>query len=411
MPRPKSSVPSYRKHKASGRGVVAVAGKDIYLPGAHRSAESRAAYARIVAECRAASGQHPLATSDAITVVELFIRYWKEHVASYYVHADGTPTGSQHAIKHSLAAARKLYGRTPAREFGPLALKAIREGLIREGFARKTVNSKIGDIKRAFRWGVENELVPSSVIHGLDAVRGLRRGRSPARETEPVRPVADFLVDATVKCVSPVVASMVQIQRLTGMRSGELVIMRGCDIDTSGKIWAYTPATHKTAHHGHARRIYLGPQAQDAIRPYLKPDLSGFLFSPAETETITRARRAAARRTPLSCGNRAGTNRTRRPSRRPRDRYTPASFARAVQRGCDKAFPLPDGLDDEAAAAWRRDHRWHPHQLRHNAATRLRKEFGIEAARVVLGHKSALVTEIYAEIDHVKAAEIMWKVG
>ena len=52
-----------------------------------------------------------------------------------------------------------------------------------------------------------------------------------------------------------------------------------------------------------------------------------------------------------------------------------------------------------------------PNQLRHNAATFLRKEFGIEAARVVLGHSSSAVTEVYAEIDHTKAADIMAKVG
>tara|TARA_R110002111_G_scaffold55414_4_gene95295 strand:- start:856 stop:1071 length:216 start_codon:yes stop_codon:yes gene_type:complete len=60
---------------------------------------------------------------------------------------------------------------------------------------------------------------------------------------------------------------------------------------------------------------------------------------------------------------------------------------------------------------WQKEHRWHPNQLRHNAGTYLRKEFGIEAARVVLGHKSAGVTEIYAELDRAKAEEIMGKVG
>jgi integrase len=32
--------------------------------------------------------------------------------------------------------------------------------------------------------------------------------------------------------------------------------------------------------------------------------------------------------------------------------------------------------------------------IRHNAATHLRKEFGIEVARIILGHRSASVTEI-----------------
>jgi hypothetical protein len=43
--------------------------------------------------------------------------------------------------------------------------------------------------------------------------------------------------------------------------------------------------------------------------------------------------------------------------------------------------------------------------------TRLRKEYGIEAARVVLVRRSAVITEIYAKIDNAKAAEIMLKVG
>jgi integrase len=60
---------------------------------------------------------------------------------------------------------------------------------------------------------------------------------------------------------------------------------------------------------------------------------------------------------------------------------------------------------------WQQDHRWHPHQLRHSAATRLRKQYGLEAARVVLGHRSAAVAEVYAEIDQTKARQIMGEVG
>jgi site-specific recombinase XerD len=49
--------------------------------------------------------------------------------------------------------------------------------------------------------------------------------------------------------------------------------------------------------------------------------------------------------------------------------------------------------------------------LRHNAGTFLRKELGLEVARAVLGHSSAAVTEIYAEIDATNAAEAMEKLG
>jgi site-specific recombinase XerC len=61
--------------------------------------------------------------------------------------------------------------------------------------------------------------------------------------------------------------------------------------------------------------------------------------------------------------------------------------------------------------AWRRDHRFSPNQLRHNAATAIRKQFGIEAARTVLGHGSAAVTEIYAAMDLARASEVMARIG
>ena len=139
----------------------------------------------------------------------------------------------------------------------------------------------------------------------------------------------------------------------------------------------------------------------------------------------------------MSCGNRPGTKRAVHRATPLGDHYTVASYRRAIARACDAAFPPPPalrrkqvrgkkGLRWETPLEWRerlgeqqwrvlkewqKAHRWHPHQLRHNAATRLRKEFGIEAARVVLGHSSAAVTEVYAEIDTLKAAEIMVQVG
>ena len=63
------------------------------------------------------------------------------------------------------------------------------------------------------------------------------------------------------------------------------------------------------------------------------------------------------------------------------------------------------------ATAWRKPHCWHPNQLRHTAATRIRAAYGIELARIILGHSSAVTSEIYAEIDNEKAREIMEKMG
>jgi hypothetical protein len=58
----------------------------------------------------------------------------------------------------------------------------------------------------------------------------------------------------------------------------------------------------------------------------------------------------------MSCGNRPGTNRSAKPEKAPSDRYTRASYLRAIYPGCDKAFPPPPSLckaDGETNAQWR----------------------------------------------------------
>ena len=135
------------------------------------------------------------------------------------------------------------------------------------------------------------------------------------------------------------------------------------------------------------------------------------MFSPIDAEAERRQAMQAKRKTPISCGNRPGTNRKRKPERTPKDRYTPDSYRRAIARASDladreakKRKSLP--LDSERIIP-----QWHPHQLRHNYATRVRKEYGIETARILLGHRSAIVTEIYAEVDRTKARKIVAKIG
>jgi site-specific recombinase XerC len=62
-------------------------------------------------------------------------------------------------------------------------------------------------------------------------------------------------------------------------------------------------------------------------------------------------------------------------------------------------------------AAWQAAHRWHPNQLRHSFATRVRKVHGLEAVQVLLGHSRADVTQVYAERNEALAAEIAAKIG
>jgi integrase len=139
-----------------------------------------------------------------------------------------------------------------------------------------------------------------------------------------------------------------------------------------------------------------------------------YCFSPRESEAKRRAERQAARKTPLSCGNVPGSNRVRhKPKRRAGVRYTTQSYASAVRRACDKAFPVPAGIADNPTAVekWRADHHWFPNQLRHTVGTVIRKRFGLEAAQTVLGHSKADVTQVYAERDLRMAAEVISQIG
>lgn len=425
-------IPSYRLHKPSGLAVVRLDGVDHYL-GAHGTPASRELYERLVAEWllnrkqRLPAPQPVVPGEKQYTVNELFLAYWE--FAKIYYRKNDLPTGEQQNIVHACRPLIALYGSTPAAEFGPLRLKAVRQEMIRLNLCRRVVNSRVNRVRRLFKWGVENELVPATILHGLQAVAALKRGRSEARETPGVKPAPDAYVDAVLEVVSTPVRAMIELQRLTGMRSGEVTIMRGCDLDTTGKIWVYRPSAHKTEHHAHERVIFLGPRAQEIVQPFLRPDMEAFLFSPADAEAERRSLLRSRRRTPLSCGNRPGTNRKRKPRKGPGQRYTPNIYARAIKYACMRVYPLPEHLRPQRGEskarwkqrlsveqwdevkAWRRAHSWHPHQLRHNAATRLRKEFGIEAARVVLGHRSAAVTEIYAEVDQIRAADVMSRVG
>jgi site-specific recombinase XerC len=43
--------------------------------------------------------------------------------------------------------------------------------------------------------------------------------------------------------------------------------------------------------------------------------------------------------------------------------------------------------------------------------TQIRKQFGLEAAQVVLGHAAANITQVYADRDYALAARVAKEVG
>jgi integrase len=310
------------------------------LLGKHGTTESRQEYARVLAEWEA-NGRRPAALAkteaEGVSINEVILAYLR-HAEEYYRHPDGRPTSEVNNVKLAMRPLKALYGHNPAAAFDSLALAAVRDQMIRDGRCRNRVNKDAARVKRLFRWAASKRLVPDAVHQSLATVDGLRAGRSKARETAPVRPVALDTVEATLPHMTPQVAAMVRLQLLTGMRPGEVIRMRGIDLDTTGEVWVYRPGSdqgpngsHKTAWRGHTRTVLIGPRAQEVLKPWLRLSLTEYLFQPREARAAFDAARKANRKTPITPSQRA-----RKPKRAPRDRYTPSSYDGAIYRASDR---------------------------------------------------------------------------
>ena len=456
MPTGRNSSPDYRKHTCRNLAVVTLPDaktrkrRNYYL-GAYDTAQSREKYHRLIAAWEANGRRFPDVAAEterptahlSMTINELSLAYWR-FAKTYYAAPEVS------SIKSAIRVVNQLFGSTPAVDFGPNLLRLVREAMVhgdanvtppRRAWSRTHVNDQVRRACAIFRWGASHEMLPVTVYQQLKTLPPLRRGRTTAREPAPVGPVPIEIVDAVRPFLSRQINALIDLQLLTGSRGGELFTLRRSDIDRSRQVWTHTPAQHKTAWHGKSRTICFGPRAQQILAPFLLRADDAFLFSPAEAEKERRQELHEARRTPLSCGNRPGTNVRDEPRRDPGDHYTKDSYCRAIQRACVLAFPAPKELARkkvfghksgkskrwESQAEWRkrlgeekwqqlqqwtREHRWHPHQLRHTAATIIRREFGLEAAQVALGHSSALITDaVYAERDRAKVEEVMIKIG
>jgi len=379
--------PKYGKHKPSGRARIVIDGKSIYL-GEYGSPESWEAYRRTIAEWQA--NQTPPDEADAsllrdrLTINELIERYW-EFAREHYADAESYLGLSKEGVSmlYALNPLKDQYGETFVREFGPKRLKALRDRLVTEkGWARSHINRQLNRIKRAFRWGVEEELVAPAIYDALRVMQGLRRrSNKQVREAPKIVPVIDLHVAWILPYVNRQVRAMIFMQRLTGARPGEICRMRKCDISVSGDVWHFRPESHKNAWRGKTRTIFLSPTAQAVLQPFFDREPEAFLFSPAEAESERHAEMRRNRKTRVQPSQKNRRKRSRR--KKPGDSYTTESYCRAIKAGCRKA-----GIPA-----------WSPNQLRHSVATELTALYGIETARIILGHDHIGTTNIYAEKD------------
>jgi hypothetical protein len=176
-------IPKYSTHKATGQARVRIDGRTFYL-GKYDSPESHRKYDEIIATWLTGDG---LPNPDAMTVSRLCVTYIEKHAKLYY-RKNGRETSELSVIRAALKPLIQQFGQLKVEDFGPGKLKRVRQSMIERGLVRASINQNINRIRRLFKWGVENELVPVNVHVALTTVAGLRHGRSEAVESDPVVP-------------------------------------------------------------------------------------------------------------------------------------------------------------------------------------------------------------------------------
>ncbi len=255
----------------------------------------------------------------------------------------------------------------PTAEFEPNHLEEFMTSLIARGCARSTINKYRRNVLTMFGWGVPKRLIPATVVDTLKYVKGLQAGETDAVETEGVQPVADEIVDLTIKHAHPVIATMIKFQRLTGSRPTETCILKGDRIDMTDDVWVYFPEywkTQKGAKKKDRRAIVIDDELQQIIKPFLDDrPADKYCFSPKEVYPPQ--------------AHRLG------------EHYLEASYRSAIQRAADRAEVQ----------------KWAPNQLRHTRSTEIILQGGtIEEESAQLGHFKSQKDYDHSRIELAKQA-------
>lgn len=329
-------IPKLRRHKPSGRALVELGGKVIYV-GKWGTKASEERYRQEVAAWLAAGAPRRRIEPRRDEVLRI-----ETLVAGYWTHlqASGVSAAVQEEARLSLRPLDRLFGRELAESFGPKRLRSVRATMIEDGLSRSSVNRRVRRIVAAFRWTVAEELLPGGVLHALEAVAPLRRGEGAVKEGRKIRPVAWEHVEPVLEHLTPTLRAAVELQWWTGMRPGELLGMRPCDLEWHEDGTAsFSPDRHKNEHRGHERNIALGPRAVAALRTVLDrvpaPPPDSPVFSPQRSEGERRAEQRTRRRTSVTPSQArrqaAATRRAKRRARSPSDRYDVPAYRRAIK--------------------------------------------------------------------------------
>ncbi len=316
---------------STGQYFVKLSGKCYYLGKDPAQAEYR--YREKIVEHYGVNPHNPGNTND-ITVTQLLDRYvanalattspsWKSKKEAYY----------KQVTRH----AKELYGELAAEYFGPKAFKAVRDAMSLKDRRKAYVNSLCMKLRRAWKWGVSEELVSESSYRRLITVGNLE-----AFDSREVQPVPQELYEATIPFLSGDMSDFVRLLWLTAARPGELLTLTPSELEIQGDYYIYRPRHHKTARKNKRRAIVFGPEGIEILKRHQPKEASSRYFPNWSDVAVVR---------------------------------------NSIYRACDRAYLQ----------------RWHPYQLRHAAITRIALEHGREVAQATAGHSNLVMTQHY---DH-----------
>jgi integrase len=356
MPRPRKSVPTYSLHAASGQACVYINRKRVYL-GPHGSLESRQRYSEIIAGAAFSGPAQAAAAPLSLTVNELLLRFVTERLPKY-VDRDGKPSAEQACYLGVIRIVRELFGEDAAASFGPLKFRLCRKRMIELGWARQHINKQCQRLRALFKFAAGWELVPAAVHEALRAVEPLRPGDSTARETQRRQAVPLENIEATKQHLRARNRDLVDLLLATAARPSELLSLTTAMIQNRSErdgVWIVQLAHHKTAHHGHDRRLLFNQAAQQILLKYLDLTHPQQLLFPMQRKTL-------------------GT---------------------AIKDASIKAGVPP----------------FSSHWLRHTAITMLADNAGVEAAQRVAGHATISMTSHYSRSADSQAVAAVKRLG
>ena len=297
-------VPKLRLHKATGRAVVRLNGRDHYLEAWENKRANQRKYQKLLVDYLE-TGYTEKTMPDAadITVAE----FCKLHLS--YVQVEFANKPSELAdIKLMMRRFRRMFSSRLLASINETDIQKFHHSMVKEGLTRgyikETMRRFVRMWRKARRYVPDRNYLEVKEYHE-DCVKNSDAGK----ESRVVPPVDPAVLERTIEFLPPVVQDMVKLHRLLGCRGSELCDLTRGMIDTSPDAngnWVATLIKHKTARHGHARKLYFNASAQAILAKYMDRGADDYLFSPAESEKVRLKAAHEARVTPLSCGKQAG---------------------------------------------------------------------------------------------------------